>query len=107
LVAVPLRADVLSPLAPRNDEEPVASDATPAAAQKVDSTKRNARETLAAAAPSSRPAPKEVGIELVDFERRAVVLPPRAGNYGAPVAVSGKVIYRRNPRTGSADTSRA
>jgi len=105
IVAVPLRADVLSPLAPRNDEEPVASDATPPAAQKVDSAKRQAREAVAAAAPATKPTPKDVGIDLVDFERRAVVLTVRPGNFSQLAAVSGKVLYRRAPRTGSGDST--
>ncbi len=78
LVAVPLRADVPSPLAPRNDVENAAKDTT-----------------RAGAAPA-------VEIELAGFERRLVVLPPRAGNYGGLHAVSGKVVFLRRPRTGSA-----
>ncbi|MFQ5767850.1 MAG: PDZ domain-containing protein [Acidobacteriota bacterium] len=35
------------------------------------------------------------------FENRVVVLPPKSGNYADLRAVSGKVLYRRRPRTGS------
>ena len=106
LVAVPLRRDVVSPLAPRNDEEPTAADKTKPGAAKVDSTQRKAKETLAAAAPAPKPVPS-VEIDLADFERRAVVLPPAPGNLGNLQAISGKVLYSRRPRTGSADTTSA
>lgn len=104
VAAVPLRKDVPSPLAPRNDEEPVASDVTPPASQKTDSAKRKAQETLAAARPAARPAPKPVEIDLDDFEHRIVILPIRPGNIAELQAVSGKVLYRRARRTG-ADSS--
>ena len=51
--------------------------------------------------------PKPVEIELADFERRAVVLTPGAGNYADLAAVSGKVLYRRLPRTGARDEKSA
>ena len=86
IVAVPLRKDVPSLLAPRNDQETVA-------APKPDS----------AAKPATPPAPpsKDVVIDFTDFERRAEVLPPLAGNYGALRAVSGRILYQRGPRTGA------
>jgi tricorn protease len=83
VVAVPLRADVASPLAQRNDVEPEKAPE----GQKRDS---------AAAVPA-------VDIDIEGFEARAVILPPRAGNYTALQAAKGKVIYRRLARTGSTD----
>ena len=106
IAAVPLRADVPSPLAPRNDEEAVASDVTPPASQKVDSAQRKAQETLRAAGPPSPPGTRpvrDVNIDFADFERRVEVLPPAPGNYGNLYAVSGKVIYRRGVRAGAAN----
>ncbi len=47
--------------------------------------------------------PKPVEIDLADFEQRAVVLPPKAGRYDDLAGVSGKLIFRRLPRTGSGD----
>jgi len=47
--------------------------------------------------------PKPVEIDLGDFERRAVLLPPKPGRYGNLAAVTGKLLYRRLARTGSAD----
>ena len=48
-------------------------------------------------------APKPVEIDLADFEHRAVVLPPKAGNYGDLIGVSGKLVFRRLPRAGAAE----
>ncbi|MBU6400591.1 MAG: PD40 domain-containing protein, partial [Verrucomicrobia bacterium] len=47
--------------------------------------------------------PKPVEIDLADFERRAVVLPPKAGRYANLEAAPGKLIYRRLPRAGAQD----
>lgn len=91
VMAVPLRADVASPLAARNDDE----TAAPAAAAAP--PKPAARDT----APKT-PAP--VAIDLAGFEQRAVALPAEPGNYTDLQAVSGSVAYRRQPRTGSTDT---
>ncbi len=41
-------------------------------------------------------------IDLAGFEERVVVLPPKAGRYDSLAAVSGKLLYRRLPRVGSA-----
>lgn len=45
--------------------------------------------------------PKPVLIDLDGFEQRVVILPPKAGRYADLCAVSGKLIYRWLPRTGS------
>src|SRR6266850_820306 len=47
--------------------------------------------------------PKPVEIDLTDFERRAVVLPPKAGYYGDIFALNGKLVFRRLPRAGSGE----
>lgn len=79
IVAVSLRDDVPSPLAPRNDTEGAEED------------------TTAAAGGQDTP----VTIDLDGFETRLEVLPVRPGNYTDLRAVSGKVLYRVLPRTGS------
>jgi tricorn protease len=109
LVAVALRPDVPSPLAPKNDEEgkkddsakkdepgkdePAKKDEKPAStdAKKADEKK------------DEKSAPKPVEITLDGFEARVVVLPPKPGNYGRLQATTGKLLYRRAPRTGSGD----
>ena len=96
IAAVPLRKDVPSPLAPRNDEEK-GPPATPAQAVARETAKRDSvRKDSARVVPS----PKTVGIDLEDFERRAVILPVAAGNYGELQAIQGKVIYHKHARTG-------
>ncbi len=84
IVAVPLRSDVPSPLAPRNDEEPIAEEGEEEGEEAEDDQ------------------PEGVEIDLDGFESRAVVLPAEAGNYGGLRAAPGKVVYRRTPRSGSA-----
>ncbi|HEX7090872.1 MAG TPA: PDZ domain-containing protein [Longimicrobiales bacterium] len=92
IAAVPLRRDVPSPLAPRNDEEPVR-----------DTSAAQEREKKEEATTSSSPSPAPVAIDLEDFERRLVVLPPKPGNYGELAAISGKVLYHKHTRTGADD----
>lgn len=128
LLAVPLRAEVASPLAPRNDEEndkdKEKKDADkPADDKKKDEPKESAAKegVKPAKTAETKPAekkedktadkkdekkdspPKPVEIDLADFERRAVVLPPRADNYSDLAAVAGKLLYRRSLRTGGAE----
>jgi len=103
VVVATLRKDEPSPIGPRNDEEPSASDKTPADLQKMDSTQRKAKETLAAAGEApAKPPVKDVGIDFDNFERRVEVLPVAPGNYNDLTAIDGKVLYRRNVRTGAA-----
>lgn len=111
IVAVPLRADVKSPLAPRNDVEgaeekkpdekkPEEKKDAPAAAG---APAKPAAAAAAKADEKTPAAPAPVDIDLAGFEARAVVLPPKAGNYRELFAVKGKVVYRRLPRTGSGE----
>jgi tricorn protease len=100
VVAVPLRADVPSPLAPKNDavgekkdEEAGAGGAAKPGAGKPEASKPEAKAEAA--------KPKDVAIDFDGFERRMVVLPPAAGNYGALAGVSGKIVYQRMPNSGS------
>ncbi len=93
VVAVSLRDDVPSPLAPRNDEE--GQDDTDEEGDK-EAGAEGERDREGAS-----PAPVE--IDLAGFETRLVILPPEAGNYTGLSAASGKVIYRRLPRSGSGE----
>jgi tricorn protease len=116
IVAVPLRKDIKSPLFARNDAENASADTGKKDDSKKDESKKeDAKGTQAAAAKSeSKPAdekkadekptpPSNVDIDIDGFEARAVVLPPKNGNYSGLSAVKGKVLYRRQPRTGSGD----
>jgi tricorn protease len=81
VVAVPLRAGVASPIAPKNDVE------------------QAPRDSSAGGGP--------VDIDLADFERRLVILPPKPGSYGYLQAVPGKLLYLKRPRTGAAEGERS
>jgi tricorn protease len=95
IVAVPLRLDVPSPLAPKNDVEG-AADTAKKGQQGQEGQKGQAKPDSAKVA--------EVAIDLAGFEGRAVILPPKGGNYGNLRAVKGKVLYARGARTGSGET---
>ena len=81
-------------------------------ADKAEEDRREAEETTRSGASrkerrADTPAPANVDIDLDGFEARAVVLPPKAGNYADLQAIKGKVLYRRPPRTGSGDEKSA
>ncbi|HUK13577.1 MAG TPA: PDZ domain-containing protein [Thermoanaerobaculaceae bacterium] len=115
LAAITLRKDVASPLAPRDDvegKEAKKDGDKPKADGKKDEAKKEEGKSAAAADKGKEGAkagedkkepPKPVEIDLDGLAERLVVLPPHAGNYDRLEAVSGKVLYRRQPRTGDAD----
>ncbi len=130
LVAVTLRKDVASPLAPRNDDEgekekkdkekdkdkekkndkdhkkddPQLDDKKDDSKkdESKDEDKKDKKSDEKDEKKDEKP-PKPVEIDLADFETRAVVLPPKPGHFGDLAAVSGKLIYRRMPRAGSGE----
>lgn len=93
IAAVPLRKDVPSPLAPRNDDEGEKKD-------KPEDKKPAEKKTDK---PQAETKPSPVEIDLADFERRVVLLPSKPGRYDDLWAAPGKLIYRRLPRAGSGD----
>ncbi len=96
IMAVPLRTDVASPVAPRNDVEDNGDD------QKEKSDDAETEDGEVEKKDDATPKKVEtVKIDLEGFEARAVVLPPEAGLYRSLKAVKGKVLYQRRPRTGS------
>jgi tricorn protease len=111
LVAVPLRVDVASPLAPRDDVEEGKKDEKKDEGKKEEAKKaEGGKEEVAKPAADKgdkkdeKPAkPEPVKIDLAGFEERVVVLPPKAGRYADLQALSGKLLYRRLPRTGSGE----
>jgi tricorn protease len=96
IVAVSLRPDIPSPLAPRNDEEELkkkqAQEKKEDKIQKKDKTEEKKTE---------KEEVKAVDITIQDIEKRLVVLPPKPGNYNNLQAIEGKILYQRFPRTGS------
>ena len=104
VVAVPLRKDVPSPLAARNDAESPAIDTNKSDEQKkADAKKEEKKEE----SKDVKTPPPGVDIDLDGFEARAVVLPPKAGNYTDLQAIKGKLLYRRQPRAGSGEEKSA
>ena len=91
ILALPLTKDVASPLAPRNDEVAVKKDNE----KDKDKDEKNDKDES-----------KGTSIDFDGLEHRAVVLPMRAGNYSGMAAVEGKLIFHRNPNTGSEDNKR-
>lgn len=94
IAAVPLRADVGSPLAPRNDAEEAKKeedDEDEGEDEKKDDKKKDKKDD----------EEEKLEIEIEGFESRTILLPPDAGNYGQVDAVAGKVLYQRRPNTGS------
>src|SRR6185503_17742576 len=100
LVLVPLRKDVASPLSPRNDDEPgkdkksdkekKPEDPEKKKEKKPDEPKEEKKDEKGEEKKSKEEKPpKPVEIDLADFERRAIVLPAKAGYYGDLQAVSG------------------
>ncbi|HYV30314.1 MAG TPA: PDZ domain-containing protein, partial [Candidatus Binatia bacterium] len=128
LAAVPLRQTVLSPLAPRNDEETPkdmakdkekkddkenkesdkkSDDEGKKEDGKSDEEKADKKDEDKKPEKAKDDKPKPVTIDLVDFERRMVLLPPKAGRYANLAAVSGKLLYRRLARAGSGEEKSA
>jgi tricorn protease len=132
LVALPLRKDVPSPLAARNDAEGEEDakdgkkkeregqngEKDPDGAKKdADEAKKDAASKADAAknAGTSKPKsdeekkdgkeapPTPVTIDFDGLEARAVVLPPSPGNFGRLEAIKGKLLFHRRPRAGSSD----
>ncbi len=124
IAAVPLTDEIASPLAPRNDvegaeekekaEEGEKKDGNgkaekseaggePSEAVKSDgaSQDESAKGDEKSAEKASEKSPKPVEVQLDGFERRLVLLPPKAGNYALLNATEGKVLYLRGPRTGA------
>jgi len=111
LVAVPLRKEVKSPLAARNDSENPALDTGKKENKKedkkddkTDDKKSGKTDEKADDKPADKPpAPSNVDIDLDRFESRSVVLPPPSGTYADLQPVKGRLVYRRPPRAGTHD----
>jgi tricorn protease len=131
LVCLPLRRDIPSPLAPKNDEEPykreeAKKEEKPApqptsrepGPKPEDSKKGGGAEVAlrkdeaksvdsgtpkneSEAKVASSPKPREVRIDFDGIEGRGIVLPVGSGKIDQVGALPGKVIFRWPPRTGS------
>ncbi|MCK4835142.1 MAG: PD40 domain-containing protein [Candidatus Aminicenantes bacterium] len=93
VVAVSLRSDIPSILAPENDKDEAKKKGEKEPEDK-NKTKDNKKK---------KETKKPVEIDLKDFETRLVVLPAKAGNYYLMEAAPGKIVYMKIPRTGSGE----
>jgi tricorn protease len=103
LAAISLRKDVPSPLAPKNDEVE-AKDEKDEAGDDKDKKKDKQKDKKDDEAKEEE---KPVVIDLDGFESRMVILPESSGNYNNIQAVKGKVVYQKNPNTGSGESEGA
>ncbi len=95
LAVITLRDDVMSPLSTENDTVAIKIDEE--VAEKDDKKEEDKEED------ESKDKVEEVKIDFDGFERRIVVLPPKAGNMSRISSVEGKVIFQRWPNSGSND----
>ncbi len=111
IVAVTLRKDLASPIAPKNDSESDKKGDTDKREDKDDSKKDQAKKGAGKKEENKNDEetkddtpspPPQVTIDFDGFENRVVILPPKAGNYTSLYAVKGKLLYSRRPRTGAA-----
>ncbi|SPE62795.1 Peptidase S41 (fragment) [Verrucomicrobia bacterium] len=118
LMAVALRKDVSSPLAPRDDEEgdkdkkkekedkkghdsELKKDEAKKDTETEEKDDKSEKEGADKESKKEEKPPKPVEIDLADFEGRAVLLPGKGGGYEDLAAVSGKLIFLSRPRAGS------
>ncbi|MCP3915808.1 MAG: peptidase S41 [bacterium] len=98
VVAVPLRADVESPWAPKNDEEPIADDEEKGGDVEKDEKEKDEKEgdkKEADKKEAEEPAP--ITIDLDGFESRAIVLPIEPGRIAGLTGLDGQLLYGRIP----------
>ncbi|HUG44066.1 MAG TPA: peptidase S41, partial [Acidobacteriota bacterium] len=118
IAAVTLRNDVPSLLEPRNDDEKKEDEkADKEEEEKDEESKEVDQESESEAGEpeeekekdvaADREPPKPVEIDLEGFEGRMEILPMTPGNYGRLEAAPGKLIFHRQPRTGSVPDSKS
>ena len=86
---ITLKKSTKSLLYAKNDTVALRSDETPAEKKKDSAAKK--------------PAAGTVDIDLDGIEKRMVILPLAAGNYGNLAATKGKIVYQKFPNLGSSD----
>ncbi len=97
LALITLRKDVLSPLAPKNDTVAFNLEDEAVEGENEDEKKSDAKQESVVS----------VDIDFEDLERRLIILPPPAGNFGNLTATSGKIIFHRYPNSGSEEEKNA
>jgi tricorn protease len=100
IAAASLTNDTPSPTSPQNDSTKVDTGTDKKDDSKADK-KDDKKDKDKKDDKKKAEKPKETKITIDGFENRVVLLPPKAGNFAGLRAVSGKVVFRRNPNTGS------
>ena len=103
IIAAPLRKEVPSPLAPRNDAEEVKDEKPKGEKPEEKAQKKKAEKPKETKEEEKKKEPEPLKIDLDGFEQRAVILPIEAGNYTTLKALKGQIVYHRRPRSGSSD----
>ncbi len=99
IAAIPLRADVTSPLGPRSDDEEVDTDENTG----DDDSEDGDGDTADTDAGDDEKTIEPIEIEFDGMESRMVLLPPEAGNFGRLASIEGKLLFVEQPRTGSGE----
>lgn len=117
LVAVPLRADVKNPWAPKDDSETAPDESGESG--ESDESKKDGDDVAKAAGAESGDKPadatdkdakakaadaktaKPVEIDLAGFEARAMLVDAPGGRFGGVRGAKGKIAYLRLPRLGA------
>jgi len=107
--AIPLRKDIASPLAEKNDAVEIEEDKeedTDADEKSKKKKKKSKKDKKADDDSEDKKDDKDkvepVKIDFDGMERRMVMLPIEGGNVGGLSATKGKVIYMKYPNSGSA-----
>jgi len=93
VAAIPLRKDVPSAVAPRNDEVNAEKKEKDGNADQPAGPAKAGKKKAASKEGDQKDSIKPVIIDFENFEDRLSVLPPLAGDYSDLHAISGKVIY--------------
>jgi len=96
IAAVSLRKDVPSPIAPRNDSEPLKEE-------KPNTEKPAKKNDVKKPEKPKEQKDEPLKIHLDGFESRQVILPIQAGSYSNLTAIKGQIVFHRRPRSGSTE----
>jgi len=106
IAAIPLRKDVKSPMAPKNDEVSIESEDEEKEEESTDEDKKKKKKKKGKKEDdededTDKKDDKPVKIDFDGIERRMVMMPIELGNSGKLSAVKGKIIFVKTPNTGA------
>ncbi len=103
LAAISLKKTTASILAPKNDNVDIKEDKEAEKKAAADTGKAPKGKPVEEKKTDNAGKEKAVEIDLDGLENRLTLLPPAAGNFGNIAAVKGKLVFLRQPNTGSGD----